>query len=62
MLPREVGARGGGAQQMWGLTPWGLVSAKGSSAWFMAVRGWGSAGLGPLLYGRFGPGRARLQV
>lgn len=62
LLPSEVGAQGGGAQQMWGLTPWGLVSAKGSSVWLMVERGWGAAGLGLLLYGRSGPGRARLQV
>lgn len=31
-LPREQGARGGGAQQMCGLTPWGLVSAEGICA------------------------------
>lgn len=38
-LPSEVGARGGGAQQMWGLTPRGLGSAEGIWAWFMAERG-----------------------
>lgn len=56
-LPSEVGARGGGAQQMWGLTPWGLVTAEGIWAWFMAVSGWGTHGLGQLLYELSVPGR-----
>lgn len=40
---------------MWGLTPWGLLPAEGSWVWFMAERGWGTAGLGPLLYGPLVP-------
>lgn len=55
-LSRQVGPRGGGAQQMWGLTPRGLASAEGTWAWFMAGTGWASRGPGPLLYGRSVPG------